>query len=118
MFTKYFKYLLALILILTLVSCAKYLYKENMNLVLFETTYTKFKDGIGYLSKNEVFNLENDLNNYRIAEKNISHAAGMLSYIYAFQNDTLIYFGYPYQFSQSADEKINNLGKYYNTKIR
>ena len=118
MFIKIFKLLISFCLVFILISCAKYLYKNNTSLVLFETTYSQFKDDSGYLSKNEVFSLENDLNNYRIVEKNISHAAGALSYIYAFQNDTLIYFGYPYQFSQSPNEKINNLGKYYNTKMR
>ena len=118
MFIKLVKLFITLSLIFLLGSCAKYLYKSNKNLVLFETTYIEFRENTGYLTKDEIFNFENDSNSYRIVELNISHVAGALSYIYAFQNDTLIYFGYPYQFSQSPDEKINNLGMYYNVNMK
>lgn len=103
--------------ILLLISCSTYVYKQNKNFVLFETTFAKFDEiGVSSQKENNVI-LENDTNKYIIVESKIDHVAGRLKYLYAFRNDTLIYFGYPYQFSQSSDSTVQQLGIYYNTKI-
>jgi len=116
--TKLIKTLIYLSFILLVISCSTYVYKQNKKFVLFETTFAKFDD-IGVPSQKEtIIKLDNDSNNYMIVESKIDHVAGRLKYLYAFRNDTLIYFGYPYQFSQSSDSTINELGVHYNTKIK
>jgi hypothetical protein len=107
----------ALILILLIASCSRYLYKQNQNLELKITTYQQFKKERIYATKDVGFTLENDLNSYKVIESKINHADGAMNYLYAFRNDTLIQFGYPYQFSQHTDELINKIGKYYSEFI-
>jgi len=115
--TKLIKTLIYSTFILLVISCSTYVYKQNKKFVLFETTYAKFDDiGVSGQKEHNV-SLENDSNNYMIVESKIDHVAGRLKYLYAFRNDTLIYFGYPYQFSQSNDSTVNELGEYYSTKI-
>lgn len=117
MATKLIKTLIYSTFILLVISCSTYVYKQNKKFVLFETTYAKFDDiGVSGQKEHNV-SLENDSNNYMIVESKIDHVAGRLKYLYAFRNDTLIYFGYPYQFSQSNDSTVNELGEYYSTKI-
>lgn len=109
--------ILAIILIFTIAGCSKYLYKQNQNLELNITTYERFKKERIFATKDVEFTLENDLNRYRVIESKINHAEGAMNYLYAFRNDTLIQFGYPYQFSQHTDGLINNIGKYYSEFI-
>lgn len=109
--------IILIVFIFTFISCSTYLYKQNLNLEIKSTTYNQFQKERIHIYKEVDFKLENDFENYKVVESKINHADGSMNYIYAFRNDTLIYFGYPYQFSQNQSETINEIGKYYSLNI-
>lgn len=117
MLNKSLKIVSIFIVSFSLYSCATYLYKQNKELELYKTTFNDFNNTNS--PKHEINNLviTSDSNKYTLVESSVNHAAGQMTYIYAFRNDTLIYFGYPYQFSQSSDKTINELGRKYSEII-
>lgn len=117
MLSKLFRISIIIIVSVSLFSCARYLYKQNRNIELNKTTFTDFNDIKAPKHKIEDIIISNDTNKYTLVESSVNHAAGQMKYLYAFRNDTLIYFGYPYQFSQSSDETINELGKKYSEMV-
>lgn len=105
--------LLIILSILIFISCSSYIYK-NGNIELYETTYNQLKVETEIEIENEYdINLEGDSNKYLILESRVTIPTGEAEYLHAFRNDTLIYFGYPYQFSQSSNSSVNELGKKY-----
>ncbi len=113
MFNKYLRKVLLLALLTLFVACSSYLYKHG-NIELYKTTFSDFQETDASISEKYIVKLDSN-NRYLLIESSVKHAPGQMTYLYAFRNDTLLYFGYPYQFSQSSDKIINELGKYFNT---
>lgn len=113
MFKRYLKTSILFFSLTLLVACSSYLYKHG-NIELYKTSFSEFQETGASIS--EKYNVKLDSNNrYLLIESYVKHAPGKMTYLYAFRNDTLLYFGYPYQFSQSSDETVNALGKHFNT---
>ncbi len=104
--------IIALFLMFGLISCVKMITKSHLNLSK-GTTLTTFKKEDVDFDKNVLLSKMNTKNQgkYEVFMTEISGATKKEVYYYAFRNDSLLYWGHPYQFTRSENQILREIAE-------
>ncbi len=111
MYGKFIKTGIVVLSFIGLVSCETFVTESNLRLAKGTTLQAFMKENVDYDKNVSLPKLSaKNKNKYEVYMTRINGAVFMEVYYYAFENDKLIYWGYPYQFSRSNNPLIENIG--------